>query len=549
MGKKRQNQSASNGRDSEDLASHTVGMIGGLGMVLAVLLAIKTKLGLSWPATVILVAAVLVALGYAAWWIKTTVIRLWNRKPAEKPSAATAKESPPGAPDGAQTAVVPHPELTRALVRTGAIAKDDVIPLHDVDTKVLDVGTQYTFLLPAGGTYEDVAKRLGPIASMLGVTRLHLKLQGSRDTERQVTLLVLKEPPFSRLFAPPNRDQIRAFDGIPFGHDVTGALFGVETFDGASMLIAGMAQTGKTTLINGIITCLCIAYGDDFDMILLDGKFIGLARFAKIALRYESSTDPAVLEDILDGLISEVDNRYSEIEKAIQARKPKPKFRRLFFIVDEAADFYASNGSKESKELGSRVEEKSRYVVAKALESGISVLFLTQRPDKDAIPVNVRAQFQYRACLYVDSEGSAKVALGDSYFTTMAPINPVLLNPKIRGQAVLFVHGTSTHIRGFDFPDSFVWEVIDEAHEQRQKRLSAAPDTPLTQAIKVLRDKGVDFMATADLAPALGIMESRPAERGKQLSKLLGVSPGKDESGVVRGYWLSDLTTAFRARS
>lgn len=533
----------------EDVYGQSAGAIGGLVIVLGILYAIKDKTGLPWPAAVLLTVGVLVGLGYAAWRVKTEVKRRWAREPAEASSKALAQESQSTGPDGAQTGVVAHPELTRALARTGAIDKDDVIALHDVHTEALDVGTRYTFLLPEGGTHEDVAKRLGPIGSMLGVTRLHLKLETSRETERKVKLLVLKEPPFSRLFAAPSREQIRAFDGIPLGHDVTGALFGVETFDGASMLIAGMSQTGKTTLLNGMITCLCIAYGDDFDMILLDGKFIGLARFARIALRYESSTDPAVLENMLDELISEVDKRYAEIEKAIQARKPKPRFRRLFFIVDEAADFYVSSGSKESRELVSRVEEKSRYVVAKALESGVSVLFLTQRPDKDAIPVNVRAQFQYRACLYVDSEGAAKVALGDSYFTTMAPINPVLLNPKHKGQAVLFVHGTSTHIRGFDFPDAFVWEVIDEAHDRRQKHISAAPDTPLKQAIDLLRDKGVEFMATADLAPALGIMESRPSERGRQLSKMLGVSPGKDEAGVVRGYWLADLTAAFRAGS
>ncbi|WP_372412072.1 FtsK/SpoIIIE domain-containing protein [Streptomyces luteireticuli] len=526
----------------EDVYGQSAGAIGGLVIVLGILYAIKDQTGLPWPAAVLLTVGVLVGLGYLAWRIKVEVVRRWARQPAEASSEVLAQESPPA------VGVVPHPELTRALVRTGAIGKDDVIPLHDVDTRVLDVGTQYTFLLPEGGTHEDVAKRLGPIGSMLGVTRLHLKLETSRDTERRVRLLVLKEPPFSRLFDPPSREQIRAFEGIPLGHDVTGALFGVETFDGASMLIAGMSQMGKTTLLNGLVTCLCVAYGDDFDMILLDGKFIGLARFAKIALRYESSTDPAVLENMLDDLIAEVDNRYAEIEKAIRARQQKPRFRRLFFIVDEAADFYVSNGSKESRELVSRVEDKSRYVVAKALESGVSVIFLTQRPDKDAIPVNVRAQFQYRACLYVDSEGAAKVTLGDSYFTTMAPINPVLLNPKHKGQAVLFVHGTSTHIRGFNFPDDFIWEVIDDAHDRRQKRLSASPDTPLKQAIELMQSKELDFIATADLAPVLGVVESDSTERGKKLKALLGVPAGKGAKGV-RGYRLTDLIAAAMSDS
>ncbi|MCG0069362.1 hypothetical protein L0F81_39915 [Streptomyces tricolor] len=534
----------------EDIYGQSAGAIGGLVIVLGILYAIKDKTGLPWPAAVLLTVGGLVALGYAAWRVKTEVIRRWAREPTEKPSKALVQEAPPDAANDAEPAAPIHPELTAALTRTGAIARDEVILLSDVRVEDLPgIGTRYTFLVPEVRTHEDVASRLGPIASMFNVTRLHLKLETSRETERLVKLLILKEPPFSRLFTPPSREQIRAFDGIPLGHEVTGELGGVSTFKGASMLVAGMTQTGKTSLVNGLITCLLIAYGDDFDMVLLDGKFVGLADFKKIALRYESSSDPAVLESILDFLIDVIDKRYAEMEQAKVNRQPPPAFRWRLFVIDEAADFYTHNGSKESKELCARVEEKSRYVVAKGLECGVSVIMSTQRPDKDAIPVNVRAQFQYRICLYVDSEGAAKVALGDSYFTTMAPIKPQLLNPNIKGQAVLFAHGTSTLIRGFNFEEKFIWDVIDEIYERRQKRLSESPDTPLKQAIKLMQDKGVDFMATADLAPALGILESRPVVRGQKLSKLLGVRPGKDDSGVERGYSLASLTAALRSGS
>ncbi|MBC9730224.1 FtsK/SpoIIIE domain-containing protein [Streptomyces sp. TRM68367] len=532
----------------EDIYGQSAGAIGGLVIVLGILYAIKDKTGLPWPAAVLLTAGVLVALGYAAWRVKTEVVRRWARGPAEAQSKALAQESPPDATNGAETAAPVHPELTAALARTGAIAKDEVILLSDVQVEDLPgIGTRYTFLVPVGRTHEDVASRLGPIASMFNVTRLHLKLETSRETERQVKLLVLKEPPFSRLFDPPTREQIRAFDGIPVGHEVTGEFGGVPTFNGASMLVAGMTQTGKTTLVNGLITCLLIAYGDEFDTVLLDGKFVGLADFKKIALRYESSSDPAVLESILDYLISVVDKRYAEMEQAKTDRKPAPVFRWLTFIIDEAADFYAHNGSKESKELCATVEEKSRYVVAKGLECGVSVIMMTQRPDKDAIPVNVRAQFQYRICLYVDSEGAAKVALGDSYFTTMAPIKPQLLNPKIKGQAVLYAHGTSTLIRGFNFPEKFIWDVIDETIERRKERLNASPDTPLKQAIELMQSKELDFIATVDLAPFLGVTGSDSTDLGKKMKALLGVSPGRRKD--VRGYKLTDLLAAAMSDS
>ncbi|MFJ9214439.1 FtsK/SpoIIIE domain-containing protein [Streptomyces sp. NPDC102264] len=541
MGNRKQTQ------PSEDAYGQAAGAIGGLAVAFGVLAAIKDKLGLSWPATVLVTAGALVALGYLAWRLRTGLKRLWAGE--KQPAAALKQEGATAASDEPQGAVLAqHPKLTTALSRAGAIGKDEVVQADDVTVEQLpDVGTVYDFLVPEGRTHEDVAKRLGSIASMFGVTRLHLKLETSRQTERRVRLLVLNEPPFSRLFPTPTRQQIAAFDGVPFGHDVTGQLAGVPTFNKASLLIGGMTQMGKTTLVNGLITCLLIAYGE-FDLYLLDGKICGLTKFEKLAVRYEASDDPAVLEDMLDELNSRVDGRYAKIQDAIRNRKSAPVFKPVIFVIDEAADFYTHDGSNESKDLVRRVESKSRSLVAKSLESGISTVMLTQRPANDAIPVKVRDQFLYRMCLYVASEGSAKVALGDSYFDTVAPIHPALLDAKVKGQGVLFANGASTLIRGFDFADEFIWEVVDEVHDRQQKAIEEAPDSPLKRAMTLMRESGVDFMPTSKLAPALGITETAPVMQGRKLSALLRVSSGKDEKGV-RGYRLVDLTTAAMSGS
>lgn len=535
-------------REGDDIYAHTAGAIGGLGMALAVLIAIKAKLGLNWPVTILLTASALAALGYAAWWVKTRVMRWWAGKPAEAPPTALAQESPPGATEDAQAVVPAHPELTAALTRTGAIGKDEVIPLSDVRTEELSgIGSQYTFLVPRGRTHEDVAKQLGPIASMFGVTRLHLKLETSRHSERHIKLLKLDKPPFTHSFPAPTRQEIKTFAGIPLGHDVTGRLAGVPTFDKASLLVAGMTQMGKTTLVNGLITCLLIAYGE-FELYLLDGKFCGLTKFEPITTRYESSDDPAVFWSMVQELNKRADGRYEKIKEAIRNRQPVPKFKPIIFIVDEAADFFTSGATNEEKDQARQIAEDARSLVSKSLESGISSVLMTQRPSTNAIPVVVRDQFLYRLCLYVASSGTAKVALGDTYFETVAPINPALLDPKIKGQGVLFANGTSTLIRGFDFSDEFIWGVVDETNERRQKRLEVAPETPLTKAIQLMRDKGVDFMASADLGPALGVLDPRPTELGKQLSKLLGVKGDKDSKGT-RGYKLADLEAVAMSAS
>ncbi|MFG3001895.1 FtsK/SpoIIIE domain-containing protein [Streptomyces sp. NPDC048340] len=534
MGKKRQEQ-------EEDFYGNTAGAIGGLVMVFGGLMLVKIKTGLPWPVAVLLVVAVLIGLGYAAWKVKTTVQRRWNSKPADAPApaAALAQEALPADDEPA------HPELTRALVRTGAIGKDEIIRLADVRAESLAVGgTRYTFLLPEGGVHESVSKNLGPIGSMLGVTRMHLKLEASRESERKITLLKLDKPPFTHPFDPPTRSEILAFKGAPLGHEVTGEIAGIPTFTGSSMLVAAMTQMGKTTFLVGLLTCLLIASGDEVDMVLVDGKGgADLAPFAPVTIRYEASSDPAVFEKILDEENAEVARRYEIARKAKEARGPAPKFRHRFVVVDEAADLFQHNGRPDSKAMAARIEEKARTLVAKALQSGYTVIMLTQRPEDSAIPVKVRAQFLNRMCLYVDSEGSAKVALGDTYFSTVAPINPVLLNPSIKGHGVLFAGGTSRLIRGFDFPESFIWEVIDETVERRKARIAATPQSPLTQAINLMHAKGVKFVPTADLVEFFAIVEETSSAAGVALSNLLGVPAGKGTGGV-RGYKLTDLTEA-----
>ncbi|GHB11992.1 hypothetical protein GCM10010330_77580 [Streptomyces tendae] len=533
MGKKKQ-------QVSDDLWGQGAGAIGGLAVVFGILAAIKDKLGLSWPATVLLTAGVLVGLGYAAWRLRSSLVRLLHGTP-QPAAAAVQKEAPAASLDGEQAGaeLLPaHPELTAALRTAGVIGSEQVIRADQVTIAPVQTGDLYDFLVPKGRTYEDVEKRLGAVAGMFGVTRLHMTLERSRDNERRVKLLKLHEPPFTRPFPAPTRQEIEAFAGVPLGHDVTGQLAGVPTFDKASLLVAGMTQMGKTTLVNGLITCLLIAYGE-FELYLLDGKFCGLTRFEPYATRYESSDDPAVFWDMVQELNQRSDERYAQITEAIRNRQTPPKFKPVIFIVDEAADFFASGATNEEKDQAKQIAEDTRSLVAKSLESGISTVLMTQRPSTNAIPVMVRDQFLYRMCLYVASAGTAKVALGDTYFETVAPINPVLLDPDIKGQAVLFAKGRSTLIRGFNFEDKFIWDVVDE---RVAKRMESLPEeTPLRQAIELMRAKGVEFMTTPDMAPALGILEDDPVKRGKKLNELLGGPPTyKNSQG--RGYRLADLT-------
>jgi S-DNA-T family DNA segregation ATPase FtsK/SpoIIIE len=533
-------------QQQEDFYGELAGAVGGLVIVTGILGAIKAKLGLNWPVTILLTFGVLVALGYGIWKARAALQRRWK---GESQGTARAKETAAlqaaTSSQPAEDSVSAHPQLTETLRTAGAIGREEVIRLDEVAVTPVATGTQYDLVLPATRTRKDVETRLENVAAALHKTRLHLRVDRSRDSERRVRLLVLDDEPFSTPFPAPTREQITAFKGVPLGHDVTGKLTGIRTLSKSSMLVAGMSQMGKSTLINGLITCLLIAYGD-FNLYLLDGKLCALIHWEKACIRYEASDDPGVFESMLDELNDRVSNRYTRMQEALRNRQAAPKFRPVIFIADEVADFFADDGTPKGKERAQRIEEKARKLTAKGLESEVSTIFLTQRPDKDAIPVKVRSQFSYRISLYVDSAGTAKVVLGDSYYSTVAPIDPTQLNPEIKGQGVLFAGGRSTLIRGFNFPNEFMWEIADEAQGRLRAKVEAAPQTPLKQAVDLMESKSVQFMPTAELAPMLGITETSPVVQGKKLSAALGVTSGKDSEGV-RGYHLTDLTAALKS--
>lgn len=543
MGQKRQRRDRNKEEREEDFYGQLGMAIGGFGTVAAVLYAIKTKLGLPWPVTILLVAAVLVALGYAAWWVRSRVQRLWAKKPAEKTSAALAQEA-----TAIEAEEPRHEELTQALVSSGAIGKDQFVRADEALVTPLPhgLGARYEFKVPMGRTHKHVADKTSAVAGALNATRLRTQVERGELSERDVDMTVLSQPPFTAPFSPPTREMILAHDGIPFAHSMTGDLVGIGDFTKGAIFVAGMTQTGKSTLTIALITCAYIAYGPELDVYLIEGKPGGLTRFEKVAVRYEASSKATVFDSMVRELLQKQQERYELDMQAMRERKPTPRHRQILFIADEVADYYVSDGSAEAKKLKARLVKNSSELVRKGLECGITVVMMTQRPSDKAVPVEVRDQFKQRICLYVSGKGSAEVALGSDYFKTESPIHPALMDANIQGQGVYFDGVSSRLVRGIRFDNDFIWEVVDDVAARREKRVESAPETPVKQAIALMQERDVKFMLTTELAPAMGIKETDASAQGLALSELLKVKSHRPP-GSNRGYRLADLRAAVEA--
>lgn len=534
MGKKRQHDD-----QVEDVYAQSAGAIGGLVIVLGVLYAIKDKTGLPWPAVVLLVVGVLVGLGYGAWRVKTWIKRGWAREPAEKAATALAQEASTDEDGPAR-----DEELTHALVESGAIGKGQFIREDESVVTPLPhgLGTRYEFKVPVGRTYQHVAAKAGVVAGALGATRLRTQVERGELTERDVDMKVLAKPPFTEPFAPPTKEMILAHEGIPFAHSMIGELVGIDDFTKGALFVAGMTQTGKSTLTVALITCAYIAYGPDLDVYLIEGKPGAMVRFEKLAVRYEASSKTSVFDSMVVELLQKQQERYDLDNAAMRERKPKPRHKQVLFIADEVADYYVSDGSAESRKERARLVKNSSELVRKGLECGITVVMMTQRPSDKAVPVEVRDQFKRRICLYVSGKGGAEVALGSDYFKTQSPIHPALMDARIQGQGVYFDGVSSKLIRGIRFDDDFIWGVVDGVAARQEQRIEAAPDTPVKQAIALMEEREISFIKSTELGPELGIKETRPGELGKELKELLKVAPKATNQG--RGY---DIATLRRA--
>jgi S-DNA-T family DNA segregation ATPase FtsK/SpoIIIE len=153
--------------------------------------------------------------------------------------------------------------------------------------------------------------------------------------------------------------------------------------------------------------------------------------------------------ETLRQLVDEMESRYAEIGKKgaddidhyntmvpEEARLP-----RIFLFHDEIGDWMADKGSPYP-------EAVSNYVVrlaSKARAAGVHLFLITQRPDKDALPSQIKANMTNKICLKVSSginsrivldETGAETLLGQGHFAAKLANEPAInQSPLIFGQA------------------------------------------------------------------------------------------------------------------
>lgn len=192
----------------------------------------------------------------------------------------------------------------------------------------------------------------------------------------------------------------------------------LDPFNLPHTLIAGTTGSGKSVLVQNIILGIAAARSpDEAHIHLIDPKF-GVDYRPLDELPHVQRGSGGIITDVkqaiasLQRLVEEMERRYqllaaSRVPNIDGYRKSTGKqLPTLWVVHDEFADWMQTDEYRE------QVPDLVGRLGVKARAAGIFLIFAAQRPDKDVMPPQFRAQLGNRLILKVDNAGTADVATG-----------------------------------------------------------------------------------------------------------------------------------------
>ena len=198
------------------------------------------------------------------------------------------------------------------------------------------------------------------------------------------------------------------------GRDVAGRAQAVDLAKMPHLLIAGATGSGKSVMVNALITSLlCNATPDDVRMILVDLKRVELAAYNQLPhLLVPVITEPEKAKAALKWAVNEMEGRYRRFAgatarniKAYNEGRTDPDDRMpyIILVIDELADLMMREGK--------HVEEPIVRLAQKARATGIHMVLATQRPSVNVVTGLIKANFPSRIAFAMASQIDSRTIL------------------------------------------------------------------------------------------------------------------------------------------
>ncbi|HEY6570074.1 MAG TPA: DNA translocase FtsK, partial [Candidatus Limnocylindrales bacterium] len=198
------------------------------------------------------------------------------------------------------------------------------------------------------------------------------------------------------------------------GRDVAGKAMAVDLAKMPHLLIAGATGSGKSVMVNALITSLlCNATPDETRMILMDLKRVELAGYNGLPhLLVPVITEPERAKAALKWAVHEMENRYRRFAgatarniKAFNESRVDPADRLpyIVIVIDELADLMMREGK--------HVEDPIVRLAQKARATGIHMVLATQRPSVNVVTGLIKANFPSRIAFAMASQIDSRTIL------------------------------------------------------------------------------------------------------------------------------------------
>jgi hypothetical protein len=198
------------------------------------------------------------------------------------------------------------------------------------------------------------------------------------------------------------------------GRDVAGSAQAVDLAKMPHLLIAGATGSGKSVMVNALITSLlCHATPDDLRLVLMDLKRVELAGYNGLPhLMVPVITEPERAKAALKWAVGEMEARYRRFAGATARNiksfnesrvDPADRLPYIVIVVDELADLMMREGKN--------VEDPIVRLAQKARATGIHMVLATQRPSVNVVTGLIKANFPSRIAFAMASQIDSRTIL------------------------------------------------------------------------------------------------------------------------------------------
>jgi DNA polymerase III delta prime subunit len=198
------------------------------------------------------------------------------------------------------------------------------------------------------------------------------------------------------------------------GRDVAGHARATDLAKMPHLLIAGATGSGKSVMVNALITSLlCNATPNEVRMVLMDLKRVELSAYNGLPhLMVPVITEPERAKSALKWAVTEMENRYRRFAGATARNltgynetraDPADRLPYLVIIIDELADLMMREGKN--------VEEPIVRLAQKARATGIHLVLATQRPSVNVVTGLIKANFPSRIAFAMASQIDSRTIL------------------------------------------------------------------------------------------------------------------------------------------